>query len=328
MTSLYPLKFYPVFRDKVWGGQRIKTILGKNFDPLPNCGETWEISGMEGFDSVVRNGFLAGNTLPELAEVYMGDLVGDKVFDTHGTYFPLLIKFVDADDPLSVQVHPNSAVAKERHGAYGKTEMWYVVHAEPGAEIIVGFKPGIDKAAYLNHLKNNTLSTILNIEKAFAGDVFFMPAGRIHAIGAGVTLCEIQQASDITYRVYDWDRPGQDGKPRDLHLEEAIGVIDFAPVSGYKTLYTPRNNAATKLVSCPYFTTNLLLFDRQIEYDYYHVDSFVIYICIEGSFRMLYAGGEESVVKGDVVLLPAELKNIQLIPDGHVACRLIESYIA
>ena len=188
MNKLYPLKFFPVYREKVWGGQRIKTVLGKDFSPLPNCGETWEVSGMDGFVSEVSNGFLSKNSLNELVEVYMGDLLGDSIHDRFGNTFPLLIKFVDADQELSVQVHPNDEMAAKRHGSLGKTEMWYVVHAEPGAEIIVGFKPGIDKSDYLRHLNNGTLSEILHAEKVHPGDVFFMPAGRIHAIVAAITI--------------------------------------------------------------------------------------------------------------------------------------------
>lgn len=326
-NKLYPLTFLPIYRDKVWGGQRIKTMLGKDYGSLPNCGETWEISGMDGFVSSVNNGFLQENSLNDLIEVYLGDLVGDAVFDRYGTAFPLLFKFVDADQALSVQVHPNDDMAKRKHGANGKTEMWYVVHAEPGAELIVGFKPGVGKSDYQRHLAQNSLAEILHAEKVQAGDVFFMPAGRIHAIGAGITVCEIQQASDVTYRVYDWDRPGMDGKPRDLHVEEALEAIDFSPVSDYKTKYQPVMNGSVGLVSCKYFTTNLLLFDKSIEHDYFHVDSFVAYVCLEGSFSLEYPGGSEKIIKGDAVLLPAEIKNLQMIPDPGKVCRVLETYI-
>ncbi len=325
MNTLYPIKLDPIFKDKVWGGTRMKTLLGKNFEPLPNCGESWEVSGVKDSVSVISNGFLKGNTLEEAIEVYMGDLVGDGVFGTFGHQFPLLLKFIDTTQPLSIQVHPDSAMAWERHKSFGKTEMWFVVHAEEDAEIIVGFKPGVDRDTYLHHVENNTLRDIMNVEKAFPGDVFFIPAGRIHAIGAGITLCEIQQTSDVTYRIYDWDRPGLDGNPRELHTDEAVDAIDFGVVDAYKTAYQVMPNGSTKLVSCPYFTTNLLVFDKKIEHDYVFLDSFVLYVCVEGSFTIVYPWGKESVKPGESVLLPAEIKQVELLPDTQ--CKVLEVYV-
>jgi mannose-6-phosphate isomerase len=237
-----------------------------------------------------------------------------------------LIKFVDTTQPLSVQVHPDDVLARKRHGSFGKTEMWYVMHAEPGAEIITGFKPGIGKDDYLQHLEKNTLHEILNSEKVHGGDLFFIPAGRIHAIGAGIMLCEIQQSSDVTYRLFDWDRPGLDGKPRDLHTEEGLDAIDFKPVESYKTPYQEKINSSVSLLSCPYFTTNLLVFDKKIESDYYFLDSFVVYICLEGSFTLHYPGGKEAVRAGETLLLPAEIKQVAFVPD--TASRVLEVYIA
>jgi mannose-6-phosphate isomerase len=325
MNKLYPIKFHPIFKDKIWGGIRLKSLFGKNFDPLPNCGESWELSGVNGSVSVVSNGFLLGNPLEELVEVYMGDLVGERVFGQHNEKFPLLLKFIDTTQALSIQVHPDSSMAWERHQSYGKTEMWYVLHAEPDAEIIVGFKEGVDKDTYLHHVRNNTIQDILNVEKAFPGDVFFIPAGRIHAIGAGITLCEIQQSSDVTYRVYDWDRPGDDGKPRELHLDAALDAIDFSKVNEYKTPYEASINDSAKLVSCEYFTTNLLVLDKKIECDYFYLDSFVIYICVEGALTIAYPHGKEHVKAGDTVLLPAEIKQVELVPDKP--CKVLEVYI-
>jgi mannose-6-phosphate isomerase len=325
MNKLYPIRFHPVYKDKVWGGTRLKNLFGKNYEPLPNCGESWEISGVKDSVSVVSNGFLRDNSLEELMEVYMGDLVGDKVFGMHGKQFPLLLKFIDTTQALSIQVHPDSAMALERHQSYGKTEMWYVLHAEPDAEIIVGFKDGVDKDTYQHHVKNNTIRDILNVEKAFPGDVFFIPAGHIHAIGAGITLCEIQQSSDVTYRVYDWDRPGVDGKLRELHLDEALDAIDFSKVDAFKTPYKASINDSTKLVSCEYFTTNLMAFDRKIECDYFYLDSFVIYVCVEGALTVVYSQGKEHIMAGDTVLLPAEIKQVELLPDKP--CKVLEVYI-
>ena len=203
MSGLYPLKFTPVFHEKIWGGNRLKTALHKDYGDLPNCGESWEISGVEGHISVVSDGFLAGNTLQELMEVYMGDLVGDKVYQKFGIEFPLLIKFIDAEQDLSVQVHPGDELAKKRHNAYGKTEMWYVVDADPGALINSGFNQELNREIYLDHMNRGKLADILCYEEVSAGDVFFIPAGRVHAIGKGILVAEIQQTSDITCRIFD-----------------------------------------------------------------------------------------------------------------------------
>ncbi len=326
MRKLYPLKFETIFKDKVWGGNRIKTILGKDFNPLPNCGETWELSGVPGNVSVVRNGFLEGNNIVELAEVYMGDLVGEKVFAEHGIKFPLLFKFIDANDDLSIQVHPGDEIAGKRHQGAGKTEMWYVIHAEPGAEIITGFKRDVTKQEYLHHLENKTLREILNIENAKKGDVFFIPAGRVHAICAGVTLAEIQQSSDITYRIYDYDRPGTDGKPRELHTELAIDAIDFKAYPQYKTDYEEKINQASELAKCQYFTTNLIAFDKKIECDYNFLDSFVVMMCIEGEYSIKWHDGEETVKLGETILIPAEIHSLEIIPGKP--SKFLEIYIA
>jgi len=236
MSHLYPLKFKPIFKDKIWGGNKIKTLLNKDFSPLPNCGESWEISGVQDEISVVSNGFLIGNNLQELIEIYMGDLVGDQVYQKYGIEFPLLIKFIDAHDDLSIQVHPNDKLAMQRHNAYGKTEMWYIIDADRGAKLISGFNTEVTKDAYIKHLENNTLNLILNYEEVKAGDVFFMPAGRVHAIGKGILLTEIQQTSDITYRIYDYNRKGTDGKPRELHTSLALDAIDFKSYDNYRKI--------------------------------------------------------------------------------------------
>ncbi len=325
MQKLYPLKFQPVFKDKVWGGTRLKSLLGKDFTPLANCGESWELCAFAQEVSVVSNGFLKGNELTELIEIYMGDLLGDQVFDRFGEEFPLLVKFIDTNDYLSVQVHPDDATARKQHNANGKTEMWYIVDAQPGAEIIAGFKQDVNPEMVLKHLENNTLREILQAGPVKAGDVFFLPAGKVHAIGAGITLCEIQQASDITYRLYDWDRPGLDGKPRELHIEKSLEVLDFKKATEFTRPYQPKPNGSVNLVKDQHFTTNLLTFDRKIESDYFMVDSLVLLVCLEGSFEIHYLGASEKVEKGEVVLVPAELKQISYLPSKP--CRVLETYI-
>lgn len=326
MNKLYPITFNAILKDKIWGGTKMKTVLDKDFSPLPNCGESWEISGVQHEISHVANGFLEGNSLQELIEVYMGDLVGEKVYETFGIEFPLLIKFIDAADYLSIQVHPDDALAKKRHQAYGKTEMWYVIEADPGAEIIAGFNRDIDRESYLKHLNNGTLKEILNIEKTRPGDVFFMPAGRIHAIGAGVLLAEIQQTSDVTYRIYDWDRLDEKGKSRELHTDLALDAIDYNHYEQYKTDYRLIPNEASRLVDCKYFTTNVIEMDQSLERNYNQLDSFVIYICLQGNLSISDEHGSETPLKtGETLLLPNVLEEIKLHPAGKV--KLLEVYI-
>ena len=322
---LYPLKFKPIFKERIWGGKRLKTLFNKDFSPLSNCGESWELSGVKENISVVENGFLAGNSLNELIGVYMGDLVGEKVFQMYGTEFPLLIKLLDTDSYLSIQVHPDDNFAGKHHNSLGKTEMWVVLNAEKDAEIITGFNRDVDRETYLEYLNSKRLKEILNVEKAQKGDVFYIPAGRIHAIGAGITLLEIQQTSDLTYRVYDWDRKDDKGNSRELHTDKALEVLDFKKYDTYKTQYKAEKNQFSELVKSPYFTTRIMEFDREREIDYNFLDSFVIYSCIEGSCKINYASGAEVIQAGNVVLIPSDLKNITLTPTGN--CTIVESYI-
>ncbi|GAB7088422.1 type I phosphomannose isomerase catalytic subunit [Marinifilum fragile] len=324
--SLYPLKFQPILKDKIWGGNKLKTVLNKDFAPLPNAGESWEISGVEGDISVVSNGNLTGNNLEELIEIYMGDLVGDKVYDQFGMEFPLLIKFIDANDVLSIQVHPDDELSKERHNAFGKTEMWYVIEADKGSELIVGFNQEVDKAKYVAKLEEGKLEEILNNEPVKKGSCFFIPAGRVHAIGKGILLAEIQQTSDVTYRMYDWNRTDDQGNPRELHTELAVDAIDYSFEKKYRTDYETEINKTTELVRCPYFTTNTLEFDKQIEKDYSQLDSFVIYMCLDGNFTIESEDGiTTEVTKGETILIPAALENVILFPKGKT--EILEVYI-
>jgi len=325
MNRLYPLKFKPIIKDKIWGGTRLTNVLKKKCK-TDKAGESWEISGYPGDISKVSNGFLAGNTLEELIEVYMGDLVGDAVFEKFGTLFPLLIKFIDANDALSIQVHPGDELAHKQFASYGKTEMWYVISADENAEIIVGFNQPVTRQIYTQHLDNKTLLSILNVEKAYAGDVFFLPAGRIHAIKEGILLAEIQQTSDATLRIYDYDRVDDKGKPRLLHTEQALEAIDFNPVSAFKTTYEKMPNQSNLLVECPYFTTGFIPLQQDIERDYAFTDSFVIYMCLEGQFTIQYYNTEKEAVKtGETVLLPAEIKKVRLVPGP--SSKILEIYI-
>ncbi len=321
MNELYPLKFLPIFKDKIWGGQKIKTKLGLDFSPLPNCGEVWVLSGVKGNESVVFNGFLEGNTLNELIEVFMYDLVGEENFEKFGEEFPILVKFIDANDWLSIQVHPDDILANKRKIGRGKTEMWYILEADESAQLISGFNKTINPQTYLKHLKDGTLKDIMNFAPVHKGDVFFMPAGRVHALGPGIMLAEIQETSDTTYRIYDWDRSDDQGKSRELHTEEALEAIDFNYHDDYKTLYNKQEDQTVNLVSCPHFTTNLVhLKKHTLKKDLSALDSFVAYICASGMAEMHYQGGKETLKQGEVILVPAMYEEISLVP-------LIESEI-
>lgn len=326
MSGLYPLKFKPIYLDKIWGGNRLKTLLNKDYGNLPNCGESWEISGVEGNISVVDNGFLAGNNLQELIEIYMGDIVGDKVFKKFGEEFPLLIKFIDAQDDLSIQVHPNDELSKKRHNAYGKTEMWYVVDATEEALINSGFNRQVSKEQYLEYIENGKLTDLLHYDKTEKGDVFFIPAGRVHAIGKGAMVAEIQQTSDVTYRIFDYNRKDDKGNLRELHTDLAIDAINFSFMEEYKTRYSIKKNISSELVSCNYFTTNILEFDSLIEKDYSQLDSFIIYLSLEGDFEIQYEEGTVKVNKGETILIPASVELFQLNPLSKTV-KTLEVYI-
>jgi mannose-6-phosphate isomerase len=325
MSALYPLKFKTIYKDKIWGGQKIKTYLHKDFGSLPNCGETWEISGVKSDVSVVASGALEGESLADLLEQYKDELVGKKVYDHFGNIFPLLVKFIDANDDLSVQVHPDDKLAKERHNSFGKTEMWYIIEADPGSTLITGFNQEMTEEKYVDALNSGHIMDILNKEAAVADDVFFLPAGRVHTIGKGLLIAEIQQTSDITYRIYDFDRVDDKGQKRELHTEEALAAIDYKHYPEYKTLYEPEENETVKLVSCPYFTTNVLDFDESTSKDYSTLDSFVIHVCVEGGYTVKYNNEAYAVKMGECILLPKSIDKIELETTGGF--KILESYI-
>lgn len=322
---LYPLKFKPIFKDKIWGGQKIRTILHKDFSPLSNCGESWEISGMEDEVSVVENGTLADNDLNELIEIFMHDLVGEKVYDRYGLGFPLLIKIIDANENLSVQVHPDDEYAFEHYGSSGKTELWHVMNADPGAGLYVGFKDGVTKEKYVETLATGTVDQLLNFYPVTSGDTFFIPAGTVHAIGKGVLLAEIQEPSDITFRVFDWNRTDEDGNPRELHTEEALEVLDFSPGKSYKITPEKKQNSTVKLIRNAYFNINMIDFNKPLQKIFSSIDSFVIYICTEGEVHFLYDDKIEIVKQGETLLKPAAMDSLNLVP--AIPSKLLEVYV-
>lgn len=325
-TSLYPLKFKTIFKDKIWGGEKIKTVLNKDFSPLPNCGETWEVSGVKGDISVVAEGELEGKALTDLLAEYKGDLAGNKVFEKFGTEFPLLIKFIDANDDLSIQVHPDDELGKQRHNSFGKTEMWYVLQADAGSTLISGFNQEVDEKTYVDKLNSGHIMDILNKEDVAQGDIFFLPAGRVHTIGKGLLIAEIQQTSDITYRIYDFDRVDDKGNKRELHTEEALAALDYKVYPEYKSVYPQQTNKAVEAVRCQYFTTNVLNFTENTSRDYSKLDSFVIQICVEGAYTLIADNQKYEVKKGETLLIPNAIKNVQL--ETETGFKALETFVA
>lgn len=325
MSALYPLKFKTIYKDKIWGGHKIQTYLHKDIGNLPNCGETWEISGVKSDVSVVDGGALEGQSLAALLEQYQGQLVGDKVYAHFGNIFPLLVKFIDAADDLSVQVHPNDELAKERHNSFGKTEMWYVIEADPGSTLITGFNREMTEQEYMDALNSGHIMDILNKEEVAAGDVYFLPAGRVHTIGKGLLIAEIQQTSDITYRIYDFDRVDDKGNKRELHTQEALAAIDYKHYDEYKTLYIPQKDETVRAVSCPYFTTNIMDFTEGVTKDYSFLDSFVIHVCVAGEYTITHEGAAYPVKMGECILLPKTIDTVELTTT--TGFKILESYI-
>jgi len=325
MTQLYPLKFQPILKDKIWGGNTLASDYGKKSEGLKNIGESWEISALANDLSVAVNGFLAGNNIEELVEVYMGDLVGEKVYDKFGNEFPLLIKLIEAKEDLSVQVHPGNEMAKNLHNAYGKTEMWYILECERNAKIYTGFSRPVTREEYLDALTGNSIQNLLNVEIPEPGDAFFTPAGRVHAIGAGTVLAEIQQTSDITYRIYDWGRKNSDGISRELHTDLALEAIDFTASGRNRISKQVYDGLTETLVECEFFNVNIIHFHKTLERDYNLLDSFVIYLCTEGGFTIHWEGRSEQIAKGETVLIPAILGTILLEPLQETT--LLEIYI-
>ncbi len=311
--NAYPIKFSPILKERIWGGTKLTNTFKKESDKI-NIGESWEISGVKGDLSMVTNGYLKGKSLKELIVTYKGNFVGNKVYQQFGDEFPVLIKFLDAKTPLSIQVHPNDELAKERHQSFGKNEMWYVMDVDKDSELIVGFNKEITKQEYVNTLEKGNILDILNTEKVNPGDTYYIPTGRVHAIGAGIVIAEIQQTSDITYRIYDYERTDViTEKPRELHTDLAIDAIDYGISDDYKTAYVLKENESSKLVHTPYFKTDIIQLTNPIIKDYSVLDSFVIYMCVAGSFTINCNNKSLKVNIGETILLPATVNLVKLI---------------
>ncbi len=323
---MYPLKFNPILKSTIWGGDKI--IPFKKLDiQQEQVGESWEISDVPGDESVVSYGADAGKNLTQLVEEYKGALVGESNYKRFNGKFPLLIKFIDAQDDLSIQVHPDDELAMKRHNSMGKTEMWYVIdNAEGKAHLRSGLKKEITPDQYADMIADNTICDALADYAVNPGDVFFLPAGRIHSIGAGCFIAEIQQTSNITYRIYDFNRKDKNGNTRELHTELSKDAIDYHVENEYRTAYEPKQNEPVDLVSCPYFTTSVYDLTESMSMDYSELDSFVIYICMEGACTVTdNEGNQIKMQAGESVLFPATTQSLQVVPEGQV--KFLETYV-
>jgi mannose-6-phosphate isomerase len=318
---LYPLQFEPIIKERIWGGEKLKSILNK---PITSkiSGESWEISTVEGDVSVVSNGSLAGKSLNDLIDAHPEAVLGSAVYHKFGKQFPLLFKYLDAREDLSIQVHPNDDLAQKRHNSFGKTEMWYVLQADADSELIVGFKENSNADEYVENLKNKTLLSILDNVKVGVGDVFFLETGTVHAIGAGLVIAEIQQTSDITYRLYDFDRVDAAGNQRELHIDLALDAINYNKIDTFKK-YDKIPNVPSNIVDCPYFTTNFIALDGKISVEK-SGESFTVYMCVDGQFELEFAGSTHKYIVGDTILIPASCKSFELSGRGSV----LEIYIS
>lgn len=322
---LYPLKFEPILKTIVWGGEKIAPYKGIETEQK-HIGESWELSGVAGNESVVAEGPLKGKTIAQLVKEYKGELVGEHVYENTGDEFPLLIKFIDALTDLSIQVHPNDELAAVRHnGSKGKTEMWYVVAADEGAHLLAGLTEKITPEQYAAKVADGTITDVLARYDVHPGDVFFLPAGRIHAICGGCFIAEIQQTSNITYRIYDYGRLGLDGKPREVHTELAKDAIDYTVYPDYRTHYSPEQDEEQEVVSCQYFTTSI--YDLTLPYakDLSGIDSFMVVMCLSGEGTLEVDGEEVPVRQGETVLIPAAADDICFVPEGSM--KVLTSYI-
>lgn len=322
MNQLEPLKFKPIFKYRIWGGEQLKEVLHKEYTE-ENIGESWELSGVAGDVSVVSEGSYKGKSLTDLIDSYREDLLGASVMKRFGMEFPILIKFIDAAKDLSIQVHPNDELAKQRHQSFGKTEMWYVIQADKQANLIVGFKEGVTQEHYQEALKKQQLETLLNYHKVQKGAAFLIPTGTIHAIGAGVMLAEIQQTSDVTYRVYDFNRKDKDGNTRELHTELALDALNYQGVDGFKQVYREEVNKSNSIVDSPYFITKYLPIKDVYEMDLSQRDSFTILMAVNGNSKIKYGVKTYELNYGETILIPASLNHLTL--EG--ASTLLEIYL-
>ena len=318
-------KFRPILKSLIWGGEKIAPYKGIDTD-MKAIGESWEISGVKENESVVAGGADDGMTIPELIARDKERLLGKKNFDRFGMEFPLLIKFIDARQDLSIQVHPDDTLAWERHQSKGKTEMWYVVDADNGARLRSGFAKQVTPEEYEQSIADNTITDLLQEYDIHKGDLFFLPAGRIHSIGAGAFIAEIQQTSNITYRIYDFNRLDDKGNPRELHTDLSKDAIDYSVLPDYRTAYEACNDELVPLVSCDYFTTSLLKLTKPYEMPLDNLDSFVILICTAGNGTITDSKGNSTEIRqGESLLVPADVTGLKI--ETNEKLELLTSWI-
>ncbi|MDR1006727.1 MAG: class I mannose-6-phosphate isomerase [Bacteroidales bacterium] len=307
-------------KKKVWGGTNIKDILKIDIEPLENCGELWVLSGIEGEETLVENGFLKEASLKEIISMYSDELLGEENFEKFYDDFPLLLKIIDAEKNLSIQVHPDDNYAEAHGYANGKNEMWYIMHSNQGS-VSCGWNKKVTKAQVINSIRDKNLPDLLLTEPVREDDAFFVAAGTIHAINSGVMLAEIQQSSDLTYRIYDYDRTDAEGNKRELHLQQAIDVLDLSYAGDTaKIHYHNHLNHTHNIIDTPFFSTNIINLDMQagLRKDYSALDSFVIYFCVGGKAQIQALNTTLTIQAGQTILLPAITKEAIIVPTPQV----------
>ena len=327
MKHLYPLLFESNLHETVWGGDKLTTWkhLPKQTAPV---GESWEVSAVPSSVNIISNGIYKGKDLISLIDSYPNEILGKHVAEHYAGKMPLLVKFIDARHDLSIQVHPNDEMAQRVHGKFGKSEMWYVLHADPGASLYVGFKQEIDRNEYKKRIAEGTITDVLARHEVHAGDVFYLPAGRVHAICGGILLAEVQQSSDLTYRIYDYNRPGIDGKPRELHTELAAEALNYHVEKDYRTHYSDQKECDCTVLSTEYFSVHIIDTTAPFHRNLMEHDSFVIVMCLEGNCKIhVHSTGDEiELHEGFSCMIPAEIADYDLIPvNGHT--KILDTYI-
>lgn len=324
--QLYPLLFEPNLHTVVWGGNQLRPY--KGLEPSDEqIGESWEVSAVPTSTSIVSNGIYAGKNLISIINENSDAILGKKVNEKYHGQLPLLVKFIDAKRDLSIQVHPNDEMAMREHGKMGKSEMWYVIKADEGAHLYAGFKQQITPEEYQKRIAYGTITDVLADHEVKAGDVFYLPAGRVHAICGGILLAEVQQSSDVTYRIFDYNRPGMDGKPRELHTELAAKALDYHVEDNYRTEYSEATNKAVQIIDSPYFSVRVMEVSKPFHRDLKKYDSFIITMCIEGDCKIhVRSTGEEILLKqGSSTLIPAAIADYDIIPlDGKT--RILDAF--
>lgn len=315
MLGLYPFKLKPIFKKKIWGGFYFYDLFNIPKNDKEPIGETWVLSALEENETIVENGHFASNSVSELTEVFLDDLMGEEAFDKYETNFPLLVKFIDARDYLSVQLHPNDQIAFNKHKQkFGKSELWYVLQADKNAHVIAGFNRKLNRNELEQLIIKNKLQDVLNYIPVKSGDIVYLPAGLVHALGPGVVLLEIQQSSDITYRLYDWGRVGEDGNPRELHIQDGLDAIDFNLEPTIITSFKPKPNSTTRMIDTPYFSVSWVNLQTILEKNLEIIDLFIIYVVLEGSCTLIYQEMKIDTKAGDCILVPAIIDKLIFLP--------------